>query len=64
MANKRTVSRPNQGAAPIRKPSRPAYKADRAPVVKSRGTVSDPKDTGAWKLGRLVADETPKLVQR
>jgi hypothetical protein len=64
MANKRTVSRPAQGAAQIRKPPRSAYKADAAPVVKGRGTVSNPKDTGAWKLGRLVPDATPRVVQR
>ena len=59
------ASRPAQGrnSNPI-KPPRPAYKSDAGPVIKSRGTVSNPKDTGAWRLKRLVTDETPKVTKR
>lgn len=57
-------SRPAQGKAQIRKPPRPAYKADKAPVIKSRGTLSKPKDTGTWQPGRLAPDATPTIVQR
>lgn len=59
-----TRSRPAQGnnsSAPLRRP-RPAYKADAAPVVKSRGSVSHPKDTGRWAPKRLVQDATPTVV--
>lgn len=58
-------SRPAQGPARIRKPSRPAYKSDAAPVVVSTGTVSHPKHIPNQFNGkRLVPDATPKVVQR
>jgi hypothetical protein len=59
------ASRPAQGrnSIPV-KPPRAAYKKDDAPVIKSRGTVSNPKDTGAWRTKRLVTDATPKVTKR
>jgi hypothetical protein len=59
-------SRPAQGANSLnpKRPSRPAYKSDAAPVVKSVGTLSKPVPNRWGTLKRLVADETPKVVQR
>lgn len=64
MSNGRNVGRPAQGHNSIAKTGgRSAYKPDAAPVVKSRGSVSHPNDTGNWRLKRLVSDETPHVVQ-
>lgn len=64
MSKGRTVGRPAQGHNSIVKTGgKTAYKADAAPVIKSRGSVSHPNDTGNWRLKRLVADETPRTVQ-
>lgn len=63
MAN---VSRPAQGNnSKPRKPARPAYRSDAAPVVVSSGSVSRPKSvTGRFRGTRLVADATPRVVSR
>lgn len=58
------ASRPAQGNnsyAPLARP-RPAYKADSAPKVTGRGTVSNPAKPPRIALGRNVADETPTIV--
>jgi hypothetical protein len=57
------ASRPNQGVAPVRKPPRAAFRADSAPRRVSLGSVSRPVARGAWRLGRIVADATPKRVK-
>lgn len=60
------ASRPAQGVAPVRKPPRPAYKSDAAPVVVNAGSLSKPRpvNSGRLKGKRLVPDATPKVVQR
>ena len=58
-----TRSRPAQGdnSGPKHRP-RPAYKADAAPTVVSRGTLSHPKDPKRSLGGRTAPNATPKIV--